>query len=182
MTGAHWRVRAEIWIWRHGWAWPLAALVALAGVASHFWLLQPAEREWQEARERARTSALNPRPVRVEEPTLARLQEPLRAAPPAPELARKMAALAQVHGVATAQADYQTLGHGNLGLTQLQVVQPVRASYPQFRRYVEAVLREVPSASLDHVSARREHVGQGQLDIRLRWSFWQAGVTSGEAK
>lgn len=182
MIVQRWRPRLEIWLWRHGWSWVLALLVALVTVGLQQGALKPARAALASAQDHARDRARAPVEIRPPQPSLAHLQEPLRTAPPAPELARKMAALAQAHGVVASQADYQANAHPGLGLSQLQVTQPVRATYPQFRRYVEAVLREVPSASLDHVSARREHVGQGQLEVRLRWSFWQAVAPLKEAR
>jgi hypothetical protein len=112
---------------------------------------------------------------------LAALQALLRASPEAPELVRRMSALAQAERISLQQGDYQQQMHSTTRLVQVHVTQPVRASYPQLRRYVESVLRTMPNASLDQVAARRENVGQAQLEVRLRWSFWTQTDQSDDA-
>jgi len=170
------RVQLDILLWRHGWAWPLV-LVLLAGAAlAHWAVVQPAQQRLAAAHaDIARLHALRAAaaPVRSQPVTLVSAQAPLRGASP-PELVRQLVALAEAEQIAVAQSDYQRQDHPAARMLQFQVVQPVRASYPQLRRYIASVLRELPNASLDQVSARRDSVAQGQLEVKLRWSFWIA--------
>jgi len=172
------RTRLQIVLWRHGWAWPVALLLLAAAGAAHWMLLQPlrvslaavqAELAHEQSTANARRAPVEPLSEGQE---LAALQSVLRASPEPAELVRKMAALAQVEQIALQQGDYQQQLNTTTRLVQVHVTQPVRASYPQLRRYIEAVLRTIPNASLDQVAARRENVGQAQLEARLRWSFW----------
>lgn len=172
------RTRMQILLWRHGWAWPAAAVLASVAGALHWMALQPLRATLAAAHaELAHTlSAASAKHAPVEavseEQTLAALQAVLRASPEPAELVRKMAALAQAEQIALHQGEYQQQQHATTRLVQVHVTQPVRATYPQLRAYVESVLRNLPNASLDQVAARRENVGQGQLEARLRWSFW----------
>jgi hypothetical protein len=173
------RVRAEIALWRHGWAWPLAVTLVACAAVSLLWL-EPARRE----RDRARAElaqeqvvvagAISPKAAAPDaRQKLEALQDMLRRSPDSAQLVRKMAVLAQAELIALAQSDYQQQAI-TTGVSRVQVTQPVRASYPQLRRYIESVLRDVPNASLDQVVAHRENVGLGQVEARLKWSLWIA--------
>jgi hypothetical protein len=168
----------QILLWRRGWAWAVALVLLAAAGASHWLVLQPlraalAATQAEIARERSaqgiRRAPVEPSPQARD---LAALQALLRASPEPAELVQTMASLAQAEQITWQQGDYQQQPHAATRLVQVQVTQPVRASYPQLRRYVEAVLRAVPNASLDQVTARRENVGQAQLEARLRWTLW----------
>lgn len=111
-------------------------------------------------------------PATNDEQRLAVIQDRLRQTPDAGELVRKMATLAQHQQLVLVQGDYSSQFHSTTQATQVQINQPIRGTYPQLRRYIEAVLRAVPNASLDQITARRENVGQSQLEARLRWSVW----------
>ena len=169
------RLRGEIFLWRRGWIWPLAVALWLGAFALDHRARQADERIASlEASLRAlpiaRSSPAATLPVHRPDA----LPTEALAAPDVPASVARMLALAQSAGIELAQAEYQHAAHPTLQLVQTQVVQPVRASYPQLRRYLESVLRELPHASLDHVSARRDNVAQGQLDVRLQWSLWGA--------
>jgi hypothetical protein len=172
-----WPLRAQVALWRHGWVLPLAVLLLAAAAALHWSVARPAQARTAESRaelQRALQSAgQKQEPVAsTESQQVAALQAALASAGEPTELVRRMAALAEAEKIALLQSDYQVQQHASVDVVQLQVTQPVRASYPQLRRYVESVLRAVPNASLDQVSARRENVGQAQLETRLRWSIW----------
>ena len=173
-----WRIQAQIMLWRHGWAWPAALLLALLAGSVHWLVLQPAraalaatQAELGREQSAARPQAAPAEPL-SETQQLGALQAALRSSPEPAELVRRMAALAQAEQITLPQSEYQQQIHGATQVVQVHVTQPVRASYPQLRRYIEAVLRTIPNASLDQVAARRDNVGQSQLEVRLRWSLW----------
>jgi hypothetical protein len=175
------RTTIEIALWRHGWAWPLAAVVALSTLATYMTVLQPGRQILGAAQiELAREQALLASPAKQStssqpqdsQQRLQALQTALQASDEPAELVRKMAALAQAEQINLAQGDYQQQTNASTGVTRIQISQPVRASYPQLRRYVEAVLVAIPNASLDQVLARRDNVGQAQAEARLKWSLW----------
>jgi hypothetical protein len=167
------RVRCDILLWRHGWIWPLAAALVLAAWA----LDRQADRSQRHAGElRAALHSGAMAQPRADEAAPGRraglVPAELAAAPDVATSVARMLALAQAAGLEIAQAEYLHGEVAELRLPRTQITQPVRATYPQLRRYLESVLRELPHASLDHVAARRESVGQGQLEVRLQWSLW----------
>lgn len=174
------RTRAEIGLWRHGWAWPLSALGAGCALFAHILVLQPdlAARDdarkallLEAQRQAAPASKAQPVPSQLEQP-LRTLQAALSPSHESDALVRRMAALAQAEQIALSQGEYQQQVNTVIGVTRVQVSQPVRASYPQLRRYIEAVLKVIPNASLDQVIASRDNVGQLQIEARLKWSLW----------
>jgi hypothetical protein len=92
-------------------------------------------------------------------------------------LIRRLQTAAQAPGLQFLQGEYSTSVQPITGLTQVVVQQPVRASYVQVRRYIEDVLREEPTVSLDSISVRRDNVAQAELEVRLRWTFYADGTT-----
>ncbi len=169
-------LQLQILLWRHGWAWPIAFALVLLGWAVQVMVLQPNQKAGHALQAEATR-------LRVQQPAadaLRRAQEAphgmpavIAAAPAPTEIAARLLVLAEAEGVTLPRGDYQERPHPTLPLLQLRVTQPVRASYPQVRRYLEAVLRELPHASLDQVTAHRNDVAEGQLEVRLHWSFWR---------
>jgi hypothetical protein len=174
------RATIEIAFWRHGWAWPLAAITALSAVAAYVTVLRPGQQLQRTAEielEQEQARPASPAKGSEEQPQdgqqrLQALQAVLRPSADTGELVRKMAVLAQAQQINLAQSDYQQQANAAIGVTRVQISQPVRASYPQLRRYIEAVLLAIPNASLDQVVARRDNVGQAQVEARLKWSLW----------
>lgn len=168
---------AQVFVWRFGWAWPLAVAAAALAITVHFAALAPARSELVAASTALAQAALRGQAVKQEIPPaterqqLLALQATLRPAEAA-ELIRRLGELARAEQITLAQGEYQQQLHPETQLLQLRVTQPVKAGYPQLKRYIESVLRTIPNASLDQITARRENVGQAQLEVRLRWSFW----------
>lgn len=172
-----WRVSAQIALWRHGWAWPLAAAAVAGVVVLHLAVLHPLQQARDSLElELAHGLAVPPRPAATPESTTAERAAALRAmlqeAPAATELLQQMSVLAAAQEIQLPQGEYQQRLHPANGILQVQVSQPVRASYPRLRQYVESVLRTMPNVSLDQVAAHRESIGQTELEVRLRWSLW----------
>jgi hypothetical protein len=176
------RARLEIALWRNGYAWVLATALIAAGVAAYLAALGPSQQtlaslqaELGQTRQRAAAASANGSdvPAPQSEPRrLLALHAVLRQSAESSEVVRKMAALAEAEQIRLAQSDYQRQLHSGIQVSQVLITQPVRATYPQLRRYIESVLRTVPNISLDQIAARRENVGQTQVEARLKWSLW----------
>lgn len=170
--------QAQVLAWRFGWSWLLAALAAVLALAVHLALLQPTRQALAEARDdlalaAARRERKAPEPAPANDAQqIAALKAALRGPTDPAAPVRRLGELARAEQITLSQGEYQQQLHAETGLLQLHVTQPVRASYPQLKRYVENVLRTQPNASLDQIAARRDNVGQAQLDVRLRWTFW----------
>lgn len=170
--------QAQVLLWHFGWACPLGAAALAIATGLYLGALVPAHTALAQAgAELARASARGAVEPQAAAPTsqeqrLQDLQAALQSTAGPAELIRRLGELARAEQVVLAQGDYQQQLHAGTRLVQLQVSQPVKASYPQLKRYIESVLRAMPNASLDQIAARRDNVGQAQLEVRLRWSFW----------
>lgn len=179
MNGGALRLRLEILLWRHGWVWPLVLVLGLAAAALGYQAQRlQAQAEQLQASLRALPAMRGRTAGAPTGPQAGLLPPELAAAPDVPASVARMLALAQAAGLEVTQAEYLHGDIPELQLARTQVVQPVRASYPQLRRYLEAVLQELPHASLDQVAARRDTVAHGQLEVRLQWSLWRAAPGS----
>jgi hypothetical protein len=189
------RTRLDIWIWRNGWAWPLALLITASAAGAVTFLLEPARMELVRTESQLLRTQRPPAPeMRVAavannpETRLLAVQSMLPMHTSTAAVVRQLAELAHAERIDVARAEYFQTPHATTQIQQLQVIQPVRAGYPQVKSYIEAVLIAIPSASLDQVTVRRDNVGQAQLEVRLRWSFWSrlpertAAVPAGEAR
>lgn len=180
-------VHAQVLAWRHGWSLPLGAVATVLALLAYQLVYVPLRSELVGvSTELAQTAAARPsrepvaRPV-TEDQQLASLRAVLRANADASTVLGRLGALAAAEQIRLSQGEYQQQLHARTQLLQLQVTQPVKATYPQVRRYIHAVLLDMPHASLDQVSARRDNVGQAQLEVRLRWSFWIHAPQAGAA-
>jgi hypothetical protein len=176
-----WRTTVEIALWRQGWALPLAAACLVSAGLGYLTFVKPSREllvtaKFELGREQERLAVpahVKPMDRDLNNPErLGALQATLRPYADAGELVRKMASLAQAQQINLSQSDYQLQGSSTIGVSRVQITQPVRASYPQLRRYIEHVLQAVPNASLDQVTIGRDNVTQSHVEARLKWSLW----------
>lgn len=156
-----------------------AALLALAagvhwigGAAMHAQIAQLKEDTTAAARhgdaagrERQRAEALSP---------AARLEEFYRFFPAqqtAPDWLQKIHEAAGKQGLQLPQADYRLLHDNGTHLVAYQVTYPMKGSYVQLRRFITQVLRDVPVASLDDVSLRRDNVGEAEVQATVKFTL-----------
>lgn len=83
----------------------------------------------------------------------------------------KLFALARNAGLELQQGEYR-LERPPAGLAAYRVTLPVRGGYPQVHKFVSAVLREVPVASIDALRFERHKAADSQIDAQLRLTIW----------
>lgn len=121
------------------------------------------ERQARDAgRERERRQALSP---------AARLEEFYRFFPgeaTAPDWLDRIQDAADRQKVQLALGDYRMVRTPGSRLLAYQVTYPIKGSYSQVRKFLAQVLRNVPNASLDDVSFRRDAISQGEVQATVR--------------
>ena len=81
-------------------------------------------------------------------------------------------ALAKLHGIGVGtgvrlqSASYRTQQEGRV--ERLEIALPVSGSYAQIRDFAARALAEIPAASLDQLSLKRETRGEAELHAELR--------------
>lgn len=180
--GAQPRVQLEVALWRYGWIWLLTGMAALIALPAGAWWSQAQQRELKTARstlEQARVEQAKGRllsmpalPSGSDDAVLSQLDQSIYADTALSSVLRSLAQIAKAQGLTLVQSDFQTLGDSHGGLRQVQLTLPVNAAYPQLRRFVEEVLRQLHGVSVDHLGLKRETVSQGQIEARLKLSVW----------
>lgn len=90
-------------------------------------------------------------------------------------------ALANANGLALAKGEYKGSYNNASRVYSYQAQLPVTGSYAAIRRFCETALRALPYASLDEISFRREVVGNGMLEARLRFTLHLGETPAGRA-
>lgn len=167
---------------RHADAALLAAAALLALAAGVHWGANvPARAEaaqLQAQAQAARQGALDARVERERREALspaARLEAFYRFFPSedtAPDWLEKIHDAAARQGVQLAQGDYRELREPGGRLLAYQVTYPLKGGYTQLRRFLTQVLRDVPIASLDDVSFRRDAVNQAEVQATVKLTLY----------
>jgi hypothetical protein len=104
-------------------------------------------------------------------PDSARTSEFYQYFPPrqdAPEWLERIYQAAGKQALELAQGEYK-LAPGKTGkLLEYQISLPVKGSYAQVRRFVVQVLHDVPAASLDELTFKRDAIGSAEVEAKVR--------------
>lgn len=84
----------------------------------------------------------------------------------------KMVALAQVEALVLEQGSYRLVSEGSDSLAQFELVFPVKASYPQLRRFLRKVLLDMPTLALESVTLSRPTIADANVDAQLRFILY----------
>ena len=90
----------------------------------------------------------------------------------ATHLIETLFAAAEREKIMLAQAEYKWGGDADGGYRTLEVLLPVKGSYPQVRRFISSVLAGMPAAALEDAAFRRDGVAAVGLEARLRFVFF----------
>ncbi len=182
----HWlRLRADILVWRQGWLWCAGLLLLVLAAIAWQWVLRPQHQVLLQVQQDAlglraqrRTATPSavlptlPTPADQAEEALERLRATLGSRSGIGLQLRRLYAMAAKENLVLAHSEYQRIPVLAEGIERMQVDLPFKASYPQLRRFMEAVLIEMPNVSIDQLSFKRVQVSQTQVDVRLRLSLW----------
>jgi hypothetical protein len=90
-------------------------------------------------------------------------------------------ALAQAARLELMQGEYR-LEKRSAGPIAYRITLPVRGGYSQIRSFLDAVLREVPIASVDGLRFERKRIADSQLDAQLRLTLHFRPGEDGETR
>jgi hypothetical protein len=163
-----------------------AGLVVVAAVAAKAWLLQATDLLEREQALVVRMAAL-PRnePKSAASSTndnLALFYRSLGEPGHAERQLRTLFALADKTGIVLDKGEYREAFDSNARLTTYQLTLPVKGSYRAIRQFAMQSLREIPFASLDEISFRRDAIGDANVEARLRFTLYLRGRPPGEAR
>jgi hypothetical protein len=167
---AVWHMRR--WIGRMTWSWVTAG--ALLAFAAGFYLsmVYPVSHDLQTMQDRLHALQEEARAAQHSDNKLKQLTAPGQLAafykffPPErsiPDWAEKISATAAKNKLVLRQGEYQVIRDKNSKLLLYQIMLPVKGTYPNLRGFIDDVLREIPSASLDNVKFERQKIGEDAL-------------------
>lgn len=116
-----------------------------------------------------------PAPTDQQSLQLERYQTFLDRLPPMEERPAALKALFEAStssGIVLSQAEYQLQRNDLGGYYRLRMSVPVTASYPKLRGFLDAVLEQVPSASIDEIALHRETVNNPAVSANLKLSIY----------
>lgn len=165
---------------RLGWAGRLGLLLLAAAIVLHFLRVATLEREIAtlqaeagDLQQRLRSGqSLGSRGNESSAEQLATFYSYFPASEGAPALLGKVHAAAAANGIALRSGEYKFERQADQKLARYRITLPVVGSYSQIRRFVAAVLAEVPAASVDEIQMRRENIASTSLEARIRLSLY----------
>ncbi len=156
----------------------IAAVGVLLICAVFYWnAVKPAETEIAAQREAAQRlkSRTSYKPVAV---TVDGRSDDLRRFhnlfPPTDKIPAEIAKLwmtAAEYKIDLEKGEYRLESTG-LGLARYRVTLPVRASYSQIRNFVNFILKEIPTASIDGLRFERKKISETQLEAQIRLTLY----------
>ncbi|CAD5108984.1 GspMb/PilO family protein [Zestomonas carbonaria] len=81
-------------------------------------------------------------------------------------------ALANGERLSLARGEYALGVDTRTRLARYQIVLPVRGSYPQLRRFLHALLAEVPALVLEDLDFQRKQISETELEGRIRLTLY----------
>ena len=90
----------------------------------------------------------------------------------ATRLIETLFAAAEREKIVLAQAEYKWGGDADGGYRSLEMLLPVKGSYPQLRRFIDNALAGMTAAALEEAAFRRDGVAAAGLEARLRFVFF----------
>jgi len=89
-----------------------------------------------------------------------------------PDLMEKVFAAAKGQGLQLERGEYRVVWDSGGGLTQFQVMLPVRGTYPQIRKFVNGAMAEVSTLSLNSIQFDRQKVGDPMVDATVKLTVY----------
>ena len=178
------RMRLGLQLWVHQrTAWPALALMLVAAVCA-LWLLllhplrqQVSDIRFQVVVESGRRADMSAAPVVAQattantiEPQLSRL---LGEDAGAVQLLEQLFTLARQHDLQLRRGEYKPAQWRSIHLDTVQVTLPLQGNYATLRGWILDVLSQVPQASIDRISMRRDDVKSDLLEADVILTLWR---------
>lgn len=89
-----------------------------------------------------------------------------------PDWLEKIYKAAQDQKIQLEQGEYRITSEKTGKLVHYQITLPVKGTYLQLRKFLAAVLTEIPIASLDHISFERQKIGDEVVEAKIRLTLY----------
>lgn len=89
-----------------------------------------------------------------------------------PEYLEKIFSSARKQGISLDQGEYKVTRTKEGNLVSFQMTFPVKGDYPRIRKYLAALLADIPVLSLQQVQFKRQKVGNSLVDANIRLGLY----------
>ncbi|MFN0301108.1 MAG: GspMb/PilO family protein [Burkholderiales bacterium] len=165
---------------RLGWTGVVGIGLIAFTIAFHFFALAPREEKLEQLRteadalrERLRSGASIARlPQAAGADQLAAFYAFFPRGDSSPDWLARINDAARSSGITLQSGEYKLERRGEQKLARYQMTLPVVGTYRQLREFIGALLAQVPAASLDEVTLRRESVSSQRIEARVRLTLY----------
>lgn len=165
--------------WASHLTWPWMALVGLLVFSSGIFLsvITPAQRDRESLRQHLSTLQMQglrtEKSIRSASPTqLAIFYNHFPAERSLPDWLEKIQGAAKRNALLLQQGDYHIARDKGGKLLRYQIKMPINGSYLNIRKFLGAVLTEIPTASLDNVKFERQKIGDSTIEATVELSLY----------
>lgn len=100
------------------------------------------------------------------------LHKQLPAQPAATEAIERIYHLARSEKIILARGEYALGVDPRTRLARYQILLPLRGTYPQIRRFLHALLGQMPALVLEDIDLQRKRIGDTELTGRIRMTLY----------
>lgn len=100
------------------------------------------------------------------------LHKQLPAQPQATEAIDRIYSLARSEKINLARGEYSLGVDPKTHLARYQILLPLRGTYPQIRRFLHALLGQLPALVLEDIDLQRKRIGDSELTGRVRMTLY----------
>lgn len=90
----------------------------------------------------------------------------------APDELAKLYDAAREQNFTLEQGEYRLVRDRNGKALRYEIVLPVKAAYPQIRKFLAKALADIPSMSLDNVTFQRQKIGDALVESQVRLTLY----------
>lgn len=84
-----------------------------------------------------------------------------------PQCMEKIFVSARSQGIGLEQGEYKVTRDKEGGLVRFQMTFPVKGDYPRIRKYLTALMADIPTLSLQQVKFKRQNVGDAMVEANI---------------
>ncbi|PWB33912.1 pilus assembly protein PilO [Pseudomonas sp. SDI] len=100
------------------------------------------------------------------------LHKQLPAQPQATDAIDRIYSLARREKISLARGEYSLGVDPKTHLARYQILLPLRGSYPPIRRFLHALLGQLPALVLEDIDLQRKRIGDSELTGRIRMTLY----------
>lgn len=89
-----------------------------------------------------------------------------------PASLEKIFALAKSQGIGLDKGEYKVIRNKEGNLVSFQVIFPVKGEYLQIRKYLVALMADIPVLSLQQVQFKRQNIGETMVEANIKLALY----------